>query len=44
MDDLANAALGEAAQILEGLVEETKGIVRSEFPDVDADAPWRPAL
>ena len=42
LDRVANAPPSEAADELRKLVEETKGIVKRELPDVDADAPWQP--
>jgi len=42
LDRVANAVPSEAAEELRALVDDTKAIVRSEFPDLDVDASWRP--
>lgn len=42
LDDVANAPPSLAAEELERLVAETKAIVMSEMPELDAGAAWRP--
>ena len=42
LDSIANAAPSAAAEELAALVVETKGIVKSEFPDVEINVTWRP--
>ena len=42
LDRVANALPSDAAEELRTLVEETKAIVRAEFPGIDVDAAWRP--
>ena len=44
IDKVANAAPSAAAEELRQLVEETKAIVKSEMPEVEADQAWRPDL
>lgn len=44
LDLVANAQPSTAAEELRTLVDETKAIVRSELPEVDVEARWRPAL
>ncbi len=42
LDRVANTAPSAAAEELRTLVDDTKAIVRLEFPDLDVDASWRP--
>lgn len=44
LDRVANATPSEAADELRMLVDETKQIVKTAMPDIEADVAWRPEL
>jgi hypothetical protein len=44
LDAVANGEPAAAAQELRRLVEETKGLVRREMPEVEVEIPWQPTV